>query len=166
MELHLLILVGLLIIPAIIAAFAMDLLKAAVALLVSSLGLSLIMFNSGAPLAGSFELSVGAGLITVLFVNAITLTRLISEEERLERTKDHYHRFTLLPILAIIIGFVMYWHQDFWASGVSFAKHSETLTVGEILWQTRGLDLIGQITILLVGVYGVAILFRRGKQDA
>lgn len=166
MELHLLILIGLFIIPAIIAAFAMDLLRAAIALLVSSLGLALIMFNLGAPLAGSFELSVGAGLITVLFVNAISLTRLITEEERLERTKDHYHRFTLLPILAIIIGFVMYWYQDFWTSGISFVKHSETLTVGEILWRVRGLDLIGQIVIIMVGVYGVAILFRRGKQDA
>ncbi len=165
MELHLFILIGLLLTPAIIAAFAMDLLRAAIALLVSSLGLALIMFNLGAPLAGSFELSVGAGLITVLFVNAISLTRLITEEERLERAKDHYHRFMPLPVLAIIIGLVMFWYQDFWASGISFVKYSETHTVGEILWQSRGLDLIGQIVILLVGVYGVAILFRRGKQD-
>lgn len=165
MELHLLILIGLLVAPAVIAAFAMDLLRAALALLVSSLGLALIMFNLGAPLAGSFELSVGAGLITVLFVNAISLTRLISEEERLERAKDHYRRFAILPLLAITIGLFMYRHQDFWASGLSFVKHAETQTVGEILWHSRGLDLIGQIIIILVGVYGVAILFRRGKQD-
>lgn len=165
MELHLLILFGFLVVPTIIAAFAMDLLRAAIALLVSGLGLSLIMFNLGAPLAGSFELSVGAGLITVLFVNAISLTRLISEEERLERAKDHYRRFAILPLLAFALGVLMYLRQDFWATGLSFVKHTETLTVGEILWQWRGLDLIGQIIIIMVGVYGVAILFRRGKQD-
>ncbi len=166
MELHLLILFGLLLVPAVIAAFAMDLLRAAIALLASSFGLALIMFNLGAPLAGSFELSVGAGLITVLFVNAISLTRLITEEERLERTKAHYKRFALLPVLAIFIGLMMFWRQDFWASGLSFVKHAETQTTGEILWKLRGLDLIGQIIILFVGVYGVAILFRRGKPNA
>ncbi len=166
MELHLLMLIGFLIVPAIIAAFAMDLLKAAMALLVSSFGLALIMFNLGAPLAGSFELSVGAGLITVLFVNAISLTRLITEEERLERTKDHYKRFALLPVLVILIGLVMIWHQDFWAAGILSVKQVEEQTVGEILWKSRGLDLIGQIIVLFVGVYGVSILFRRGKPNA
>lgn len=165
MELHLLILIVFLIIPAIIAAFAMDLLKAAMALLVSSLGLAIIMFNLGAPLAGSFELSVGAGLITVLFVNAISLTRLVTEEERLERTKDHYKRFALLPVLAILIGLLMFRHQEFWASGLSFVKHVEKQTVGEILWKSRGIDLIGQVIIIFVGVYGVSILFRRGKPN-
>lgn len=165
MELHLLILIGLLLIPAVLAAFAMDLLRAAIALLVASLGLALTMFNLGAPLAGSFELSVGAGLITVLFVNAISLTRLVSEEERLERTKDHYRRFALLPVLAILIGALMYRTQDFWAAGLEFVKYDEAGTVGDILWKSRGLDLIGQIVIILVGVYGVAILFRRGNPN-
>lgn len=166
MELHLLFLIGLLVIPAIIAAFAMDLLRAAIALLVCSFGLALTMFNLDAPLAGAFELSVGAGLITVLFVNAISLTRLITEEERLERTKDHYHRFALLPVLVVLIGMLMFRYQDFWVSGLSFVRQTETQTVGEILWKSRGLDLIGQIIVLFVGVYGVAILFRRGKPNA
>jgi len=166
MELHLSILIGLLVVPAIIAAFAMDLLRAAIALLVCSLGLALTMFNLGAPLAGSFELSVGAGLITVLFVNAISLTRLITEEELLERTKDHYQRFAFLPILVLLIGLMMFEYQDFWASGLSFIKYNETQTMGEILWKTRGLDLIGQIIVLFVGVYGISILFRRGKPNA
>lgn len=165
MELHLVILIGLLLIPAVLAAFAMDLLRAAIALLVASLGLALTMFNLGAPLAGSFELSVGAGLITVLFVNAISLTRLVSEEERLERTKDHYRRFALLPVLAALIGTLMYRTQDFWAAGLEFVKYDEAGTVGDILWKSRGLDLIGQIVIIMVGVYGVAILFRRGNPN-
>lgn len=166
MELHLLILIGLLVVPAIIAAFAMDLLRAAIALLVCSLGLALTMFNLGAPLAGAFELSVGAGLITVLFVNAISLTRLITEEERLERARDHYNRFALLPVMVVLIGALMFRYQDLWASGLSFVKFTETQTVGEILWKSRGLDLIGQIIVLFVGVYGIAILFRRGKPNA
>lgn len=165
MELHLFVLIGFLLIPAVIAAFAMDLLRSAIALLFCSFGLAIIMFNLGAPLAGSFELSVGAGLITVLFVNAISLTRLITEEERLERTKDHYKRFALLPVLVIIIFLAMFWSKDFWASGLSFLKYPEKQTVGEMLWKSRGLDLIGQIIVLFVGVYGISILFRRGKPN-
>ncbi len=166
MELHLLLLIGLLVLPAIIAAFAMDLLRAAIALLVCSLGLALTMFDLGAPLAGVFELSVGAGLITVLFVNAISLTRLITEEELLERTKNHYKRFAFLPVLVVLIGLLMFRYQDLWTSGLSFVKYAETETVGEVLWKSRGLDLIGQIIVLFVGVYGVAILFRRRKPNA
>lgn len=166
MELHLLILIGLLVVPAIIAAFAADLLRAAIALLVCSLGLALTMFNLGAPLAGSFELSVGAGLVTVLFINAIRFTKLITEEERLERIKDHYRHFMLLPILVVLIALIMFRYRDLWASGLTFFKYTETHTVGEILWKSRGLDLIGQIIVLFVGVYGVAILFGRGKPNA
>ena len=60
----------------------------------------------------------------------------------------------------------MFKYQDLWASGFTFTKYAETQTVGEILWQSRGIDLIGQIIVLFVGVYGVAILFGRGKPNA
>ncbi|HOI44571.1 MAG TPA: hypothetical protein PLX50_03035, partial [Candidatus Aminicenantes bacterium] len=52
-----------------------DLIRSAVCLAVASLLLGIIFFRMGAPYAGAFEISVVAGLITVLFILTIALTR-------------------------------------------------------------------------------------------
>jgi len=49
---------------------------------VGSVVLSIIFFVFEAPFAGAFELSVGAGLISVLFIIATSLTR--QPEENIE----------------------------------------------------------------------------------
>lgn len=56
------------------AVLLRDLIRAAVALGVGSAALAMLFFMLGAPYAGGFELSVGAGLISVLFIVAISLT--------------------------------------------------------------------------------------------
>ncbi|MFO7743630.1 MAG: NADH-quinone oxidoreductase subunit J [Anaerolineae bacterium] len=56
------------------AVLLKNLLRAAVALGVSSVALAALFFLLRAPYAGAFELSVGAGLISVLFIVAISLT--------------------------------------------------------------------------------------------
>lgn len=55
------------------AVVTRDLLRSAIALACASIVLTIIFFQLKAPLAGAFELSVAAGLITVLFVSAISL---------------------------------------------------------------------------------------------
>jgi NADH-quinone oxidoreductase subunit J len=165
MELHVLILVFLFIIPAVLAAVTKDLLRAAIALLFCSLGLSLLLFNLNAPLAGVFELSVCAGLISVLFINAISLTRLISEKERIAKSKNHYQRFIWLPLVILIIAILLWLNQEQLFGALVFNKITESTTVGEILWGMRGLDLIGQVIILLVGVSGIVVLFKRGDSN-
>ena len=59
---------------AITAVLARNLLQAAVALGVGSAALATLFFLLKAPYAGGFELSVGAGLISVLFIIAVSLT--------------------------------------------------------------------------------------------
>ena len=59
---------------AVIAVVSKNLIRAAVALGVGSAALAMIFFLLRAPYAGGFELSVGAGLISVLFIVAISLT--------------------------------------------------------------------------------------------
>jgi len=59
---------------AITAVLSKSLLRSAVALGVGSASLAALFFGLDAPYAGSFELSVGAGLISVLFIIAISLT--------------------------------------------------------------------------------------------
>ena len=69
------ILVCVVIASTITALRARHLIRAAVALGVGSAALATIFFLLDAPYAGGFELSVGAGLISVLFIVAISLTR-------------------------------------------------------------------------------------------
>ncbi len=57
---------------AVLAVHLRDILRAAVALAALSVVLAAIFFKLGAPYAGAFELSVCAGLVTVLFVAAIS----------------------------------------------------------------------------------------------
>jgi NADH:ubiquinone oxidoreductase subunit 6 (chain J) len=162
MGLHICLLVFLFIIPAVLAAVSKDLLRSAIALLFCSLGLTLLLFNLNAPLAGVFELSVCAGLISVLFINVISLARPVSGEEQISKVKNHYQRFIWLPLLVLIVAIVLWVNRGFLFSALIFHKVADNATLGEVLWGTRGLDLIGQVMILLVGVYGIVVLFKRG----
>jgi len=67
---------------AIVAVLSKNLLRAAVALGVGSAALAVIFFLLDAPYAGGFELSVGAGLISVLFIVVISLTESMGGQHR------------------------------------------------------------------------------------
>jgi NADH:ubiquinone oxidoreductase subunit 6 (subunit J) len=69
-------------VSAVTAVLLENLLHAAIALGVGSVLLAAAFFLLDAPYAGSFELSVGAGLISVLFVIAITLTESVGSSRR------------------------------------------------------------------------------------
>ena len=57
-----------------VAVLAESLIKAAVALGIGSAALASLLFLLETPYAAGFELSVGAGLTSVLFIIAISLT--------------------------------------------------------------------------------------------
>ncbi len=61
------------------AIFSRKLIRAAIALGLSSILLAIVFFGLDAPFAGSFELSVGAGLVSVLFIMAVSLTTVKGE---------------------------------------------------------------------------------------
>lgn len=164
MTLHLILVAGLLV-AAIWAALSANLLRSAIALLFASVGLTLIFFTLRASLAAVFELSVCAGLITVLFVLTISLIQPRSETETTERCRKHYRKFYPLPVLGALVAALLWLTRAGWLGFFPVAPSVEAGDVGRILWLSRGLDLIGQITILLVGVYGVVVLFKRGKMN-
>jgi NADH-quinone oxidoreductase subunit J len=67
-------LIGVVLAGASIAVLAKDLIRAALALGIGSAALAMMLYLLQAPYAGGFELSVGAGLISILFIVAISLT--------------------------------------------------------------------------------------------
>jgi NADH-quinone oxidoreductase subunit J len=62
------------VIAAVVAIRTPHMLHAAIALVLGNSALALLFFLLQAPYAGSIQLSVGAGVVSVLFILAITLT--------------------------------------------------------------------------------------------
>lgn len=71
----------LLLVGAVGAIKAPSLILSALSLGAGSVALAGIFFLLDAPYAGGFELSVGAGLISVLFIVAISLTRTVEVKD-------------------------------------------------------------------------------------
>jgi len=133
-------------------------LRAAIALALTSVLLTVIMFRLGAPLAAVFELSVCAGLITVIFISVISLTQNLPFKEQLARRQNRIARFRYLPVILIIA-----------AAGLFFVRVPLNLTlpwpgaaldVRQVMWEVRRFDIFGQIMVLLAGAFGVIILFK------
>jgi NADH-quinone oxidoreductase subunit J len=64
-----------------LAILSENLIRAAIAMAVGGVSLAMLFFMLDAPYAAGFELSVGAGLISVLFILAISLTESIGREK-------------------------------------------------------------------------------------
>ncbi|OFZ54683.1 MAG: hypothetical protein A2428_09415 [Bdellovibrionales bacterium RIFOXYC1_FULL_54_43] len=142
---------------------ASSLLNAAIGLAATSATLTLVLFTIESPLAGVFELSVCAGLITVVFVSAISLTSRYTDHEMAERDSSRRKRFFLLPVLMAAVG------AAFWFLGAEQPVLPELAAsaageVREVIWTIRRLDLVGQILIVLSGVFGIVVLFKSRKE--
>jgi len=145
----------------VLAILLRDLLKSAISLAVASLLLGIIFFRMNAPYAGVFEISVVAGLITVLFILTIALTK-AGDEVRESRVVNWV--FPLVFVVFIVIDALVM--KGLLGKIPALASGAETGTFGDVLWKGRTLDLIGQIAVILAGVFSVLALFRkRDKHD-
>jgi NADH-quinone oxidoreductase subunit J len=146
------------------AVMARNLLKATIGLAITSAIVTMIMFKFDSPLAAVFELSVCTGLITAVFVSAISMTKPITHAESLKMTASKIRRYWPLPVImaiAAVIMIVLKMKPD-----VVFGQFTTTEGVKEIMWNLRQLDMLGQIVLMLAGAFGVAILFKEsGKED-
>jgi len=144
-----------------------SLVKAGVAMAATSAILSVVMFMLKAPLAAAFELSVCAGLIPVIFMSTISMTNVKSNEEMAELKKERKKRFFLFPVFLIILGAVVL--ALMWPYIVDFSRSyvipAFTGNVRDILWNSRQIDLLGQIIIILAGVFGVIIFFKESVEE-
>jgi NADH-quinone oxidoreductase subunit J len=138
-------------------------LRATIALALTSVILTAIMFWLGAPLAAVFELSVCAGLISVIFISVISLTQNLPIKEQLARRKNRISRFRYLPIILILVAAGLYFVRV--PLNLDLARPETVADVRRVMWDLRRFDLFGQILVLLAGAFGVIVLFKgRGKQ--
>ena len=138
-----------------------DVLRSAISLAVASLLLGIVFFKMNAPYAGVFEISVVAGLITVLFILTIALTN-AGEEVRESRLVNWVFPLVFVAFVAVD-ALVM---RSLLGKVPALAAGAEAGTFGEVLWKGRTFDLVGQIAVILAGVFAVLALFRkREKHD-
>ena len=156
------IILALLSIAALWTVMTRSLLRSAIGLALTSVILTVMMFRLDSPLAAVFELSVCTGLISVLFISTITLTHPLTKQEMVEFIKDRMKRFWYLPVIIVAAGIVLSMIKVK-INLVLPAAETET-NVRFVLWNLRQLDLIGQIIILLTGVFGIVILFKESAK--
>lgn len=141
-----------------------SLLKATIGLSVTSAIITILMFRMDSPLAAVFELSVCAGLMTVIFVSTISLTKPLTHKEIVELSKERHKRFGYLPLILIVtsIGLTLIRIRN----NISAPPALETgVSVQQVMWNMRPLDMFGQIIIIIIGALGVVILFEERRKD-
>jgi NADH:ubiquinone oxidoreductase subunit 6 (subunit J) len=140
----------------VLAILLKDVLRSAIALAVASLLLGIIFFRLNAPYAAVFEISVVAGLITVLFILTIALTK-AGDEVRESKAAN-----VVFPLVfaafAIIDALVM---KALLGKVPALVGGAESGSFAEVLWRGRTFDLVGQIAVILAGVFAVLALFRK-----
>jgi uncharacterized MnhB-related membrane protein len=116
---------------------------------------ALIMYLLGAQQVAVIELSVGAGLVTVLFVFAIN----ISGEEVFKPArlvpKPLALAITLL-VAVLVIGFT-------YSNWVSVQVCVEYFPFNSTLWEIRGIDIVLQGLLIFAGVLAVLGLMTEGE---
>jgi NADH-quinone oxidoreductase subunit J len=149
------VLLGLLVLLSIGCCVFKDLLYVAVSLAAVSAILALVLFKFSANIAGVFELSVCAGLITVFFVATVSLTK--DSDMKAETRLPSY----FVPLFALIFIGVSYFVVQWLERSILPAGPAHTAeTFQKVFWEMRSSDILGQVALLLAGVFGILALFR------
>jgi len=156
------ILLTILLLAVIWTVMTIRLIRAVVGLAIVSVIVSIIMFRLSSDLAAVFELSVCAGLISVIFITTISFTSRVSKERLRIRRKERLSKFWALPI--IIIAAIIILSRYHPSLNIMLTHAVPEPDVRKVLWNMRHIDLMGQVIILLVGVFGVVVLFKEGRK--
>lgn len=153
---QILIMVGILL-CAVMAIRAKRLLVSAIWLAGTSALVALFIFLLGAPEIAVIELSVGAGLVTVLFVFAIN----ISGEEALSAHPllPRPLAWAIIVIAVLLTGWLMFPGVDVAIPELPASDLSSTL------WQARSLDVFLQAVLIFAGALAMLGLLAEGKKE-
>lgn len=141
---------------------AVRLLHSAVWLAATSAMLAILFYLLGAPYVAVIELSVGAGLVTVLFIFVIGMTG----EEQINLLPIIPRSVTWILVIAtlLLLGvLIMPFADDAWILGQSPASEGAQMAllptvespIQVIIWEERGLDVLVQVVLIFSGVLGL-----------
>jgi len=156
---------GLLYVFGILSVMLKSITKSAIALAAGSATLGIIMYTLGYTWAALFEISVCSGLVTVIFISAISLSN--TDKKDIERVFDDTRRMSLLPFVLIAAGVILV--TAALASGVSLpsAGNAEKAVedLREILWNNRQADIWGQVIVMIAGSLAVVVLYKERDSE-
>ncbi|MGB7537833.1 MAG: NADH-quinone oxidoreductase subunit J [Anaerolineales bacterium] len=131
---------------AVLAISADRLLSSAIWLAGVSALSAILFYMLGAREVAVIELSIGAGLVTVLFVFAISIAG--DEAMRAKPLVPRLLGIVLVLCLVILLGWMA-------VPGFLSAAPATELSSTDILWDVRGMDLIVQVSLIFAGVLSV-----------
>ena len=143
---------------AILAIRTKRLLISAIWLAVTSALTALLIYLLGAPQIAVIELSVGAGLVTVLFVFAINIAG--EEPVEIRHLVPAPLAWGLVLVAVGLLGYLLLPTLSLVPVNTLDASR------GSILWDARYMDILLQIAIFFSGVLGVLGLLSSGKPKA
>lgn len=155
---------GLMLIFGVSAVMFRSMTKSAIALAAASASLGILMYALGSIWAAVFEISVCSGLVTVIFISAISLSN--ADKKDLESVYQTKKQMFILPIVLIIGGVLLVLA----AMAIHFSLPDGSLVAQatekfqEIFWNTRQADIWGQIIVVLTGTIAVVVLFKERDQ--
>lgn len=118
---------------------------------------AILLYTLGAVEVAVIELSVGAGLVTVLFVFAFSIVG--------EETLDVKSIVPKPLVWGLVLGvaFLLGWLV---LPQVGGATQGGGASFAHVLWQERGLDVLAQIVLIFAGVLGLLGLLSESRQVA
>jgi len=159
-----LILLVVMVLAALWTVLARSLLKAMIGLALVSASIAVLMFRLDSSLAGVFELSVCTGLITAIFATTISLMKPLSQAQEKDRAKARLKKYWPLPLLMIAAAVLAWKFLKLPVDATLLTTGMEKVDVRHLLWNVRHMDILGQVVIVLLGAFGVIILFRGSKK--
>ncbi len=121
---------------------------------------ALMIYLLGAPEVAVIELSVGAGLVTVLFVFAIN----IAGEEALPMQPIVPRPLAWILVLSSIL-MLMWMNRDLVSLNVEVTEVLQ-FDFKTVLWENRMLDVLLQVVLIFSGVLGVLGLLAEANPSA
>jgi uncharacterized MnhB-related membrane protein len=124
----------------------------------SSALVALMIYLLGAPEVAVIELSVGAGLVTILFVFAINIAgeEAVSVKALLPRPLA----WGLIALTVVLLGWLCL------PSLTGVLPVIQVSKFAEVMWGDRSLDAMLQVVLIFAGVLGVLGLLADGKPNA
>ncbi len=148
---------------ALFVVFCRDLLYAVISLGLLSVFTSILFYSLGSPYASMMELSIGAGLITILFMVTISLVEQPKSKGKRAFKLSYLNVLALVVVVAITLWFGLSLVKG---GGPSLVTSVSPGSLPEILWGDRLLDVIGLGIVIFTAAIGMGVLFRtEGEND-
>lgn len=120
--------------------------------------LSVVFYLLGAHLIAVIELSVGAGLVTVLFAFAISVAG-----DETGDTSPVIPKALSIGLIALFVLILAFYASQAGTAGTTPLRNASQSDLTGTLWQERGLDMLVQVVLIFSGVLGLLGLLAEAK---